>query len=764
MCESCTQNRVKVMASNPLRLDPTRTTALRRKFEQLLRGKFNKLKQQIRELLIDDDAFGLTRNAAQNKRFEFQTTSAQVDAFEGWIKERIDRGVLDGKTRATASQGYWAAFQEDAYNRGAGRAFDDVRKPALLAGDRESVSDFFNGTKSEFLRQSFAHPVRVEKLKVLAGRVFTDLKGITEATSAQLSRQLTDGLARGENPHTIAKELTDTIDTISARRATVLARTEIIRAHAEAQLDTFEQLGVTELGVMAEWSTAGDERVCPLCQPLEGVVLKVQEARGLIPRHPQCRCAYIPANVGEPKDDKTKVNFVNPKTGEVETKDIQQKRSPLEIKRAQRQSIEAEIPKTSKRTIAQQKARSSWLGADRRISKKRPTGILSGVSETTEQKKEKQEKKRKLKETDLVAGATKLKQELLALDREAEAILDGDLPLQESLTEIERIKTKKMELRGSFQKRSLQENDRLNQTQKRLATSFDKERKEIKRKEQVVKESLDQSTQLNKRYGKKWGEYNATKKPGDPDFWETKTAIDLSKQMKDVEDKGRRAKESIEATQLAMRNKAHKFLEVPKEQRRIVNTSTNQFKSKALGTTKTTTGRWKVKLENSRDFVERMIRDTGEGPIEFHALQLTNSGRAKYNPTTKRVFTSAKNDVSVFVHEMGHAIENQTNNLTQKMKDFRERRIAEAATKPVSLKKKFPKHSFEANEIGNSDGWESLYGKGNSDAWYVGKEYDSSDTEVLSMGIQQLHKDPVGFAEKDPEFFKLIVGVLQGDL
>jgi len=98
---------------------------------------------------------------------------------------------------------------------------------------------------------------------------------------------------------TIAREMNRTIDKMTRSRARVLARTEIIHAHAEGQLDSFEDLGVEEVGVEAEWSTAGDMHVCPVCSSLQGVVMSVAKARGLIPRHPQCRCAWIPANVGE---------------------------------------------------------------------------------------------------------------------------------------------------------------------------------------------------------------------------------------------------------------------------------------------------------------------------------------------------------------------------------------------------------------------------------------------------------------------------------
>lgn len=49
-------------------------------------------------------------------------------------------------------------------------------------------------------------------------------------------------------------------------------------------------------------------------------------------------------------------------------------------------------------------------------------------------------------------------------------------------------------------------------------------------------------------------------------------------------------------------------------------------------------------------------------------------------------------------------------------------------------------------------------------AGYVGKTYANNRTEVFSMGMEQLYKDPINFAEDDPEYFKFIVGVLRGDI
>lgn len=60
---------------------------------------------------------------------------------------------------------------------------------------------------------------------------------------------------------------------------------------------------------------------------------------------------------------------------------------------------------------------------------------------------------------------------------------------------------------------------------------------------------------------------------------------------------------------------------------------------------------------------------------------------------------------------------------------------------------------------------EDKYGAAFGDAkWYVGKHYPSGDTEILSMGLEKLYDSPLDFAEKDPEFFKFLLGILDGSL
>lgn len=241
----------------------------------------------------------LTGNAfTANDRWRYQPNPTKVKEFQKWLRTQ-----LSSTLRGQSEEQLWQEYIMAGFRKGAGRAFEDTtRTERALASVSERGPDFYHGTREEFLRSAFGRPVAVEKVKLLAGRAYDDLEGVTSEMSTRMSRVLTDGLVQGKSPRDIARDMTKQVD-ISRDRALTVARSELIRAHASGQLEALEQLGVEEVGVAVEWSTTGDDAVCPLCSAMEGVVLKLAEAEGMIPRHPNCRCSFIPSNVGEDEEN-----------------------------------------------------------------------------------------------------------------------------------------------------------------------------------------------------------------------------------------------------------------------------------------------------------------------------------------------------------------------------------------------------------------------------------------------------------------------------
>ena len=251
-----------------------------------VRARFRWLRKQVYELLVREDALGLrTRRLTLHTRWAAQSSPEQLEAFRRWLGRQID--VVTG----TADDTWLARYIEEAYQRGAKRS-----QATVLARRFPG----YEGGQEEFLRSAFGRPAAEERVRLLLMRAYTDLQGVTQSMAPQLARALADGMIAGLGPREIARNISAQISKIERTRALVIARTEIIRAHAEGQLDSLEMMGVEEVGVMVEWATAGDDRVCPLCLPQEGQVYKIDQARGMIPLHPNCRCAWIPV-VNRPK-------------------------------------------------------------------------------------------------------------------------------------------------------------------------------------------------------------------------------------------------------------------------------------------------------------------------------------------------------------------------------------------------------------------------------------------------------------------------------
>lgn len=293
MCENhLTENAAK-RRRNPAKLDPTHTGSLRRGFVAQMRRRFGTLQKEVIAKVDTEDCFGLKNedrhiifNAGE---FGFPTDAEKLEAFMKWFKQQVDSGILGVSGGVDPDKPWTGVYVDSAYKRGVVQAYTRLHRQPLAA-----QQPFYEATKAQFLRDSFATPEAISKIKMLSTRSYELLKGISVDMGAKLNMKLAEGLSAGRHPYVIAREIAKGIEGISIRRAETLARTEIIHAHAEGMLDSFEALGVDEVGIEAEWQTAGDGRVCPLCSDLSGEIFTVAAARGMLPRHPNCRCAWMP--------------------------------------------------------------------------------------------------------------------------------------------------------------------------------------------------------------------------------------------------------------------------------------------------------------------------------------------------------------------------------------------------------------------------------------------------------------------------------------
>lgn len=277
-----------------LRRDSTRTTTLRAAYARELRGRFGKLKRLISATVVENDFFRLTDQrpplsvlAAPARPCDFPSDQNKVAAFMAWLQATIEDEILEvlerDVHRITERGQFQNTYVRRAYLSGLGHADREVAQLGL-----EKLAD-------AALRAVFTTPIHIDALTLLYTRNFHELQGITDAMSQQISRVLIDGLSAGKGPREIARLLRDRVDKIGLTRATRLARTEIIRAHAESSLNRYQQYGIEGVSAQVEFLTASNP--CELCAELsqknEGGYT-IAAARGLIPVHPNCRCGWAP--------------------------------------------------------------------------------------------------------------------------------------------------------------------------------------------------------------------------------------------------------------------------------------------------------------------------------------------------------------------------------------------------------------------------------------------------------------------------------------
>jgi SPP1 gp7 family putative phage head morphogenesis protein len=222
-----------------------------------------------------------------------------------WLRKQVDAGIIQIGTAnqlGTSVESAWFnLYILDSYKRGVLRARYELRKAGYPVPALES------GAVMSYLSSSIFH---MDRVGLIYTRVFSDMKGITAAMDMQISRILAQGIVDGDGPAVLARKLVATINGTgmgelgitdklgrfipAARRAEMLARTEILRAYNSASLMEYRNWGLEGIGILAEWSVVGDDRTCDRCWPYEGKLYTLDEAEGMLPLHPNCRCIFLP--------------------------------------------------------------------------------------------------------------------------------------------------------------------------------------------------------------------------------------------------------------------------------------------------------------------------------------------------------------------------------------------------------------------------------------------------------------------------------------
>lgn len=281
-CVTC--SKLATNARRAKRLDPQQMGLIRRGFLGQINKRFAELKTAIWKAVVLEDGFGLSQ-PVMNKQFDFPSSAEKVQSFTKWLKQQEKAGVLQthvGKARASTTANAWTdTYISGGYQRGVQFAASEIAKAGA------NVSD-------TWIENAFSRPIHADTVGMIYSRTFTDLEGITSVMDTQISRVLASAIVEGRGAREVARDIFNRVDGIGIVRARTLARTELSAAHYAASLNGYREAGAEGVEIVAEFLTAGDELVCPECEDLAGQEFTLDEAEGLIPVHPNCRCATKP--------------------------------------------------------------------------------------------------------------------------------------------------------------------------------------------------------------------------------------------------------------------------------------------------------------------------------------------------------------------------------------------------------------------------------------------------------------------------------------
>lgn len=269
--------------------------------------------------LIYETAARFRRDLLQRER---KAASEMVRAYgQSWQRIRMQLDDLTNQITEARANGEdvslsWL-FQRNRLQALQGQVENELREFARFAEQRIVAE------QAEAVRAAQNHAVQLTlagfgetsgvavSLTRLSTAALTDLVGFQQngsplrnlldelgpVASADVRRALITGVATGQNPRTIARQVRNAVGG-SLARALRISRTEVMRSYREATHRNYEANADIVVGWI--WLAAKQARTCPMCLAMDGSVHDLDER---LDDHPNGRCTSIPAlrGIARPK-------------------------------------------------------------------------------------------------------------------------------------------------------------------------------------------------------------------------------------------------------------------------------------------------------------------------------------------------------------------------------------------------------------------------------------------------------------------------------
>lgn len=163
----------------------------------------------------------------------------------------------------------------------------DVNRNVERAVQKDIVSQIKRATGKEIAMLFPEKRLRATSEALVAETVRL-IQDLPQEYIRRIEGKVYDALERGIPYRDLAEDLENEVN-IAKSRARTIAVDQINRHYNWSAQVRYEELGVQHFIFI----TAKDERVCPICAPLDGTRHTLESLRELLPHHVNCRCTSI---------------------------------------------------------------------------------------------------------------------------------------------------------------------------------------------------------------------------------------------------------------------------------------------------------------------------------------------------------------------------------------------------------------------------------------------------------------------------------------
>lgn len=286
MEHDCSKHQLMINAAH--KFDPTRTLGLRDRFSNQFKKRFKELQKEIVQEILVSNLFVYPDIETYGLLEDFKNLM-------GRVKSTI-RYYLFGET--IVNESWIDKYIKEAYQKGVYRARVELRNagfnvPTIEASGGISISL----TSAKHSKQIYFQTQQtLLEMETLAANLETVVSKIV--TQSALTKESPEVVANkiikvisGKGTAELPNELSRFI--AMEYRAATLARTNVVRSHHLAMVNEFQNWEIENVILMAEFITAGDDKVCPICSELAGTY-RLEDTIDMIPVHPNCRCIILP--------------------------------------------------------------------------------------------------------------------------------------------------------------------------------------------------------------------------------------------------------------------------------------------------------------------------------------------------------------------------------------------------------------------------------------------------------------------------------------